>query len=85
VSDVDSGAGSERSDRYDAARAQAAEIQARMQQVAGRIADTELYAAGVLDEAADQHPERAEHLRQMAAHARDFAAHERAVSEGREL
>jgi hypothetical protein len=56
-----------------------------LEQVAGRIADTEQYAASVLDEVADQHPERAEHLRAMAAHARDFAAHEREVSEGREL
>jgi hypothetical protein len=55
-----------------------------MEQVAGDIADTEHYAAGVLDDAADQHPERAEHLRAMAAHATDFGAHERAVSEGRE-
>ena len=85
VSDAGSAARDDQAERHDAALARAAAARARMEQVAGRIADTEQYAAGVLDDVADQHPERAERLRAMAAHARDFAAHERAVSEGREV
>ena len=71
-------------DRRDAALAKAAEARARLEQVAGRIAETEEYAATVLDGVADDQPERAERLRAMAAHAREFAAHEREVAEGRE-
>jgi hypothetical protein len=72
------------SDRHDAALEQAAEARARMQEVAGRIADTEEYAAGVLEDVAADSPERADHLRAMAARAREFAEQERDVSEGRQ-
>ena len=79
-----SDAGEDLSDRHDAALRKAAEIRARLEQVAGRIADTEEYAAGVLEDVAAEQPERAEHLRAMAARAREFAEQEREVSEGRE-
>jgi hypothetical protein len=85
VTDASSAARGDQPERHGAALAQAAAARARTEQVAGHIADTEQYAAGVLDDLAEQHPERAERLRAMAAHARDFSAHERAVSEGREV
>lgn len=71
-------------ERHDAALAQAAQARAQLEQLAGRIAETEEYAAAVLDGVADEQPERAERLRAMAARAREFAAHEREVAEGRE-
>ena len=72
------------SDRHQEALRLAAEVRAQMQEVAGRIADTEQYAAGVLEDVAAEQPERAEHLRAMAARAREFAQHERDVSSGEE-
>ena len=74
----------ELSDRHGAALAKAAEVRAQLERVAGRIADTEDYAAGVLEDVAAEQPERAEHLRALAAQAREFAARERRVSAGEE-
>jgi hypothetical protein len=82
VTDAGRDAASELSDRHDAALQKADEARARMQEVAGKIADTEEYAAGVLEDVAADAPERADHLRAMAARAREFAEQERDVSEG---
>ena len=68
--------------RHDAALEQSALARARMQEVAAKIADTEEYAAGVLEDVAAEQPERADHLRAMAARAREFAEQERDVSSG---
>ena len=79
-----SDAGKDLSDRHDAALRQAAQARADMEAVAGRIAETEEYAAGVLEDVAAERPERADHLRAMAARAREFAEQERRVSTGEE-
>jgi hypothetical protein len=55
----------------------AARLRRRVQEVAGQVADTEEYAASVLDRVADGRTEDAERLRDMAREAREFAARER--------
>ena len=79
-----SDAGKDLPGRHEAALRQAAQARADMEAVAGRIAETEEYAAGVLEDVAAERPERADHLRAMAARAREFAEQERRVSTGEE-